>query len=111
MDNNQAAVNPTALNQVPVAQPVANPVQAPPPSGGNKKIWFIIITVALILIAAGGVYRYINQQNKLRIQETTLSKPTPPAETLDTLENELNAASLADLDQEFSSVNPDIQGL
>lgn len=108
MDNNpniQAPVNTSpAAPQAAPAQMVTN--------GGNKKLWFIVgLVIVVLILVAGGIYWYITTQQKA---PSTTKQPAPsPADqtNVDTLEKDLEASSLDDLDKEFVLVDTDLQGL
>ena len=111
MDNNMNNPNP-ATNPVQAAQQPSIGVVPPQPTssgnGNNKMLWIIIGLVAVTALV-GGIYWYMTSQQKETT--TTVPKPSPISESVDSLEKDLNSTSLDDLDKEFSLVDTDLQAL
>lgn len=110
MDNNPNPT-PAPANQTPQEPtPVANIVQEPPVSSGSNKMWIIAIIVILILIV-GGLYWYMNNQKTPAPTSQTIPSPVTSTQNVDSLDKDLNASTLDDVDKEFSSVDSDLGSL
>lgn len=90
-----------------VMQPATGGIEQSPKSNESKMVLWLIGSLVLIILVVGGIYFYLTSQQKAQIQPT----PTPAAKVQENLENELNALDVGDLDQEFSEVDKDLQGL
>jgi len=73
----------------------------------NKMMLWLIGGLVAIILVVGGIYFYLSSQQKTQTQPTS----TPAAKVEENLENDLNAVDVGDLDQEFSEVDKDLQGL
>lgn len=119
MDNNKQP-----LPQSPIPQPVQatpepkpsvvtgatqNPSQ-PTPAGGMNKV-FLIIGVILLILIAGGVYLYMNNQKPSPKVETTTKTETPIAKEVDTTDADLDAINIQSEDSELNTVDADLQSL
>lgn len=108
--------------QAPIAQPEAqsNPVTPVVPSqsgeGGNKMVVWLIVGLIIIILVVGGVYWYLNKQQKasLPTEETTTqtsqSTPQPTSESTDSLNNDLNSVDVG-ISTDFSAIDQDLQSL
>ena len=107
MNNPNPATNPVQAAQQPSIG-IVPPQPAPSGNSNNKMLW-IIIGLVVVTVLVGGIYWYMISQQK----ETTTAvpKPTPTTESVDSLEKDLNSTSLDDLDNEFSSLDSDLQQL
>ena len=121
MDNNKQP-----LPQSPTPQPVqAAPEPSPSvvtsgsgsqiptpstPSGGINKA-FLAIGVILLILIAGGVYLYMNNQKPVPKVETTTKTETTVAKEVDTTDADLNAIDIQSEDTELSTVDADLQSL
>lgn len=119
MDNNPVSMpGVSPMPQQPVApNPVVNMPPPEFPKQGSKKGPLIII-ILLVLILAGGALLWFNgNQQKSAANPVTVSQvasPQPsasPAQTAESLQNDLNSSSLDDLDKQFSSVDTDLGSL
>lgn len=108
MDNNPKPVTDPvqAVQQPPIGVVPPQPASA---SNGNNKMLWIIIGLVVVILLVGGIYWYMTNQQKAT--QTTVSKPTPVSQSVDSLEKDLNSTSLDDLDKEFVSVDTDLQRL
>lgn len=107
MDNNNLQPQPQQILQ---PTPSSTPMVPPPgPAESNKKIiiW-LILGLLVIILAVGGIYLYLSSLQK---SETTTSQRTPTPVAEENLENDLNAIEVGDLEQEFVSVDQDLQNL
>lgn len=79
-----------------------------PPAGGedNKMMLWAVVGLVLVILVVGGVYFYLNSQQK---PSPTPSSDTP--QTQENLENDLNAIKVEDMEKDFSSVDQDLQSL
>ena len=107
MNNPNPATNPVQAAQQPSIGIV--PPQPAPSGNSNNKILWIIIGLVAVTVLVGGIYWNITNQQKAAT--TTVPKPTPTSESVNTLERDLNSTSLDDLDNEFSSLDSDLQQL
>lgn len=98
-------------NPVQTSQPTPNALQPPVPakeSGDNNKMmmWFIGGLVLVTLIV-GGIYLYLNS----RQQKTLTPAPSPKAAVEENLEKDLDAVNVEDIEDEFTTVDKDLQNL
>lgn len=123
MDNNQQTQPqpsvPATPQAVPTSPSVPLPVTPPQKEGGpqSKLIMFLLAGVVLIIIAVAGVYLFLNNKQSGQFEKSTgeasnsplpVVKPAPPAENLD---EELNAIDTATGDEDFASIDRDLEGL
>lgn len=96
-------MNPT--NPQPVSAPVMpNPVPVQAAPSGNKKMWLIGGGVLVVLVLALVVWLMSSQQK-------TAPTPAPSVSVKDSLEKELNAVNIGDIEADFQAVDQDLQGL
>lgn len=131
MDNPQPVTPPAQPATSQPASPVAPPAPAQPVavnmqagqdnhSGGGKKMIIAVLVIVLILavLAAGGYYFYSQYMGG---QTTTSSEsqpapqavasPNPTTQALTGLQNDLTASPEANLDNDFSAIDQDLQNL
>lgn len=96
----------TAGPQAPQSDPT--PIINPSPEGGNKMVFWLVGGVVAILLVVGGIYYFLSkQQATIPASQTTSST----SEAQKSLESELDAIDVGDLDEEFSEVDKDLQSL
>lgn len=116
-DNTQELAQTPAPNIQPPQQAVTpqnTTVAAPPaPSGHSNKfiLWFVVVLVVIVLLS-GGIYTFLSRQKA----ETSSSQPIvqatiKPQDTIDALDRDLSAVNVGDVDDNFSSVDQDLQQL
>lgn len=132
MDNNSTtpasqpatapAPAPDASGTVPATPPTGTPAQGTnppivpgvaqaqtPPPGGSKKIMFVVVGLVLLIAIFAGVYWYMGQQaNKTATQSQAVPSATPVADTID---SDLDAITVEELDADFATVDQDLQTL
>ncbi len=109
-------------NNPPPAQPnISTPISTPPqisPAGGEEKtsmrmLYLLVGGVLIILLAVGGIYLFLNNQNKgpktASEQTSTVPVSTPSPEPVS--EEEATSVDVGDVEAEFSTVEKDLQGL
>lgn len=70
-------------------------------------LWLIAGLVVIVLVA-GGIYLYLSPKQKVTpTKPTSTSSPT----SQENLENELNTVNVEDVENDFSSVDQDLQNL
>lgn len=100
------------INPVQASQPTPNVVQPPPPpakeSGDSNKtmVWFVGGLVLVILVV-GVIYLFLSSQQKSQTAPT----PSPKAAVEENLEQDLNAVNIEDIEDEFTTVDQDLQSL
>lgn len=104
---NTAPTQSAAAPNPQVMQPAPGGIEQSAKSNENKMMLWLILGLVVIILVVGGIYFYMSGQQKAQTQPT----PTPAAKVEENLENELNALDVGDLDQEFSEVDKDLQGL
>lgn len=97
----------------PVAPPPAAPapVQPPQESSNNKKMIILLLGGLVIVgLLVGGIYWYLSTQQATKtIQPVT---EVPKAEdTLDALDRDIQAVRIEDIEDDFTSVDSDLQNL
>lgn len=121
MEESNQLTQPVAANTAPAKPEVAssaapNPQVMQPAPGGieqsaksneSKMMMWLIGGLVVIILVVGGIYFYLSSQQKAQTQPS----PTPAPKVQENLENDLNALNVGDLDQEFSEVDKDLQGL
>lgn len=97
-------MNPT--NPQPVSAPVMpNPAPVVPPApSGNKKMWLIGGGVIAIIVLALAVWLMAGQKK-------TAPAPSPSVSVENSLDKELNAVDVSDIEADFQVVDTDLQGL
>ena len=131
MDNNNSSVStpqpgpqvaqtpfmPPGTPQPPVVAPAPQGVTPPmPPSsheGSSKMVFWLIGGVVVVLLTVGGIYLYLNNQQKdsgvstLKQTTTPVNTPVPQAVT----EKEVDSVDIGDVETELKDVDKDLQGL
>lgn len=107
--------------QIAIKDQVIAPQSTPPvisPQGGESKKMVIWLLGGLIIVAllVGGIYYYLsNQQSAVPVatitQQPTAQTPTPPDNSPDALDKDLNAVNVANTDSDFTSLDQDLQSL
>lgn len=117
MDNNPLNQTPQpatptqqAPNMTPLPQQPSGVVQSPPvstegPKSSKKMVLMLVGGLLVAIILVGGAYLYVNSRG------TDQSKLQTPPQTQDTLETELNQVNVEDLEEEFATVEADLQNL
>lgn len=100
-------VTPAAIPNPQVMQPAPGGIEQGPRSNESKMMLWLIGGLVVIIIVVGGIYFYLTGQQK-KSQPKGVS-PTPQVQ--ENLENELNAINVEDIEQEFSSVDQDLETL
>lgn len=115
MDNNkpvQPVGSTTTPNMnPPQAQQPSNVVQNPPVSGetpksSKKMILMLVAGLVIAVVLIGGAYFYVSSRGAKQSQ-----LQTPPPQTQDVLDTELNRVNVEDLETEFATVEADLQNL
>lgn len=121
MDNNpltqsQAPANPqmqAAPVQATAAQPqFVTPDPLTPKSEGGDSSKMILYLVIGLLVVGGlvfGIYYFISNQQKAT--DTSQKSAPKQTESVDTLQTEIDALSVDEVDKEFTSVDSDLQSL
>lgn len=113
-DGKQTVVNPTPTSAPAQSASVPTPA-APISSGGSNKIMlFFIIIVVVVVALIGGVYFYLSKQPEATPASTNppvVQTPSKPEETVDALDRDLQSVNAASLDDEFSTIDEDLQKL
>lgn len=110
MDNNPINQPQPIMPQPPIPQPQTPPniMQTPnmgdEPKSSKGLILMIMIGVVMTIVLIGGAYFYVSQ-NK---QPETVPSPTT---VVDNLEGELNRVEIDNLEEEFATVEADLQSL
>lgn len=115
MDNNntsQPPQNPMPPQQPPVQQPVVpTPPTIPPQTkeGNKMALWLIGGLIAVILVV-GLIYWYLSRG--ISKQENQPVKTPPPVSREEpSLEEDLNAIEVGDIESELSDVDKDLESL
>lgn len=78
----------------------------------NKLVLFLVGGIIIAVLAAGGIYLYLNNQ-KQATTDTGTSEPaavaTPALQAV--TEEEVQSVDVIDVEAEFTDVNKDLQGL
>lgn len=88
--------------------PVTSPniAETPPAGEGNKMIWVIVAVIVILII--GGLYFYISsQQNGTPVEQT----PTQTTKVQENLDSDLDDINVSSGEDDFSSVDADLQSL
>ena len=117
MDNSNIASKETPL-VVPSDQNPAASTQ-PSVSGGsnNKIVVFFIAGFIVTILAVGGIYMYLNNQQKTTTEPVVEASNTntpvapKPAEVKDALDADLEAINVTSGEEDFKSVDSDLQSL
>ena len=100
------------------AQPnlMVSPEQHPMPDNtegksSGKMVFFLVAGIVMAILAAGGIYLYLNNQKQTT--ETTTSQPavvaTPAPQAV--TEADADSVEVVDVEAEFTDVNKDLQKL
>lgn len=77
----------------------------------SKMVFFLIGGIVIAILAAGGIYLYLNNQKPVVKTESEqiapVITPAPQAVT----EEEVQSVNVSDIEAEFTDVNKDLQGL
>lgn len=117
VDNNNpsANTNPVPPNPAPAPQVPPQPAPPPPAANGGKKMMFMIVGgLAIIILLALGVFWYISRQQEAKkadAQNEQQNKQPAPAETISTLEQDLNSINVGSDEADFTSVDADLDNL
>ncbi|TSC86644.1 MAG: hypothetical protein G01um10147_856 [Microgenomates group bacterium Gr01-1014_7] len=103
MDNNQP-VQPVTPQAAILKAPVT---VSQTPAGGRNKLWFVAVGVVVLLIIAG-VYWYLTIAQK---GKGSAKKEAVTAGGIETLEKDVNAIKIENGEEEFSTVDEDLQSL
>ncbi len=120
VDNNpltqsQAPENPQMQGVPPQGQTqpqFVTPVpQMPKSESGDSKKMIVYLIVGLLVVGSlvFGIYYFISNQQKAT--DTSQKSAPKQEESVDTLETEIDAVSVDDIDKEFTSVDSDLQNL
>ena len=111
MDNNPLTQSQTPVQAAPQPQFVTPDPQTPKSEGGDSKKMILYLVIGLLVIGGlvFGIYYYMSNQQKST--DTSQKEAPKQAESVDTLETEIDAVSVDDIDKEFSSVDSDLQSL
>ena len=83
---------------------VVPPPVAEQPKSSKKMIIMLIVGILIVAILVGGAYLFVNSKKETATGGTTQSSQ-------DTLESEINALDVGNLDSEFVPVDQDLQTL
>lgn len=105
------ATTPSGLGGISTVTP---PV--PPPSngeGGSKMVFWLIGGVVAIVLIVGGIYLYLSNQQASQPEEVTQvqATPIPTATPEPTIEEDLDAIDVSEVDDQFQDVDNDLQNL
>lgn len=113
-------MNPNTPNPMPnqtVSPPAAGVSQPQPPSvvstpvppqeqkSNTKMILMLIGGLLIVLALVGGTYFYVSMQKTTPTESKSVQQPS------DNLETELNEVNIEDVENEFSTVDADLQKL
>lgn len=116
---NQPQPQPLVQPQPPVAQPVTPTgyAAAPAPIQGGSKFLPILVLVTIAVLGGAGVYMYLSK-NAQTTQQPTIPAPVTVAPTavpsptsVPDIEQELENVDVGTLEQDFSSLDEDLQSL
>lgn len=106
MDNNNTLVQPP---------PVISPVPTPTGNSSNKMVILFLAGFVVIILAVGGIYMYLSNQQATSVsvaENTNTALPAPKrAEVKDALDADLEAIDVASKEADFKSVDSDLQSL
>ena len=112
MDSNTPQSAPTIQQAAPAPAPSVNQTVnvVPPPAGeqpksSKKMIIMLLLGVAIVVLLVGGAYLFVNSKKEAPPSKTTQSSQS------DTLEKDINAVDVGNLDSEFVPVDQDLQTL
>lgn len=118
MDNN-TPVNPQTqpVPQTPQPNLMVSPQQQHPiqdsteAKSSNKMLFFLVGGIVIAILAAGGIYLYLNNQKPVVQTQPEQIAPviTPAPQTV--TEEEVQSVNVSDIEAEFTDVNKDLQGL
>lgn len=85
--------------------------QTPKSEGGDSKKMILYLVIGLLVVGGlvFGIYYFISNQQKT--PDTSQKSAPKQTESVDTLESDINAVGVDDIDKEFSSVDSDLQSL
>jgi len=95
--------NMTAPQQQQAVNTVQDPVSGEQPKSSKKMILMLILGLVIAVILVGGVYFYVNRSKQTQSQQTPSQQ--------ENLEAELEQVEIEDLEEEFSTVEADLQNL
>lgn len=79
--------------------------QVPEPSS-NKFVLMFVAGLVIIILLVGGIYLYLSRQ-----QAPSEVGPTPTPVVQENLEDDLNSIDITSIDNDFTSVDSDLQQL
>lgn len=111
MDNN----NPTAQNPAVAPTPVSSqpaPVPTTPPvkEGDSKMALWLVGGLIAVIVVVGLIYWYLGSRSTKEVSKP-LATPTPVTQKETSLEEDLDAVQVGDLEAEFSQVDKDLESL
>ena len=121
MDNNNSAMQPPAVNtpsQAPESpKPPAPQVPVSESSSGDSKkvIAWLIIGLVIVMALVGGIYFFLSMQQSGSTEqpapEQKVVQVTPPQDTTNALEKDLNTVNVENADSDFASIDQDLEQL
>lgn len=116
-DSNQTMHIPVA-NTPPAQVPPQPPVPQVPvtePTGDSKKmILWLVIGLMVVVALVGGIYFFLSSQQAGNTEQPVAEKKvvqTTPPDTMDALERDLSALNIEDTENDFTSIDQDLQQL
>lgn len=109
-DLNPISQNPAVLPTPPPPQPAPAPTSPPVEEGNSKMVLWLIGGLIVVIIVVGGIYWYLSSQAaKQALQQ--VKTPTPVTKEETSLESDLDAVQVGDIDSEFTEVDKDLESL
>lgn len=107
-DLNQATQNQSAAQTPPPAQPAPAPGMPPVKEGNNMVVWLIGGLIAIVIVV-GLIYWYLGSRSAKVTKPQATPAPVTKQET--SLEQDLDAVGVGDLEAEFSQLDKDLESL
>ncbi len=110
VDNNNPVQPPVQTQTTPIVPPVPTPSAE---AGSRKMILMLVVGMIVVLVIVGGIYYFLSRQQPTPTTQTTTVAPGQPplAQVKDALDRELDSINVSASEDDFKSVDQDLQSL